>query len=135
MNASLVNTLRELKTDPSVAIRLYEELFGAAYYALVRIGTGSSLTSMEFLTYDTVDGVRELPVFTEEEFVLGNLNDEAEPALIHGAELWARLIDIIETGKCEVGVDAGQGHGIRLNKEMVLGMVSMYGAKNTEGLS
>lgn len=132
MNESLIHTLRELKADPTVAIRLYEELFSSAFYALVRVGTGSSLTSMVFLTYDTIDGVRELPVFTEEEFILRDLSDEAEHVLINGVELWSRLSDVVETGKCEVGVDAGQSHGIRLNKEMLLGMLAMYGAKNTE---
>ncbi|MFN8350621.1 MAG: hypothetical protein U0U25_04065 [Flavobacteriales bacterium] len=87
---------------------------------------------MVFLTYDTIDGVRELPVFTEEEFILRDLSDEAEHVLINGVELWSRLSDVVETGKCEVGVDAGQSHGIRLNKEMLIGMLAMYGAKNTE---
>jgi hypothetical protein len=46
--------------------------------------------------------------------------------------LWIKLLDVIENAKCQVAIDPGQPHGIRLTKEMVLGMISSYGSPSIE---
>jgi hypothetical protein len=81
---------------------------------------------MEFLTYNTQDGIRELPLFTNDIFILNSLTKEALTVQVSGRPFWARLLDIIETGVCEVAVNPGQNHGIRLTKEIILGMIASY---------
>jgi hypothetical protein len=130
MTNSLVDTLKGLKTDPTLVTQLYKQLFESTYYVLVRSGTEKDLTQMEFLTYDTKDEVRELPLFTNEKFILNNLSQSALIIKIYGQSFWKKMLDIIETGKCEAAIDPGQVHGIRLTKEMILGMLVNYGKMN-----
>ncbi|MDB5221488.1 MAG: hypothetical protein JWN83_155 [Chitinophagaceae bacterium] len=126
---SLLETLNGLKEDPTLVLQLYQQLFGENYFAIIRPGTENDLDKMEFLIYDTPDEVRELPLFTSEHFVLYDLAKNASVIQIGGQSFWERLLDIIETGKCEVAINPLQPHSIRLTKEMILGMIGNYGAK------
>jgi hypothetical protein len=121
----LVENLKALKYDPGRAIDLYKRLYSESFFAFVKAGPQSSVNSLLFLTYLTVDGVRELPAL--EEFVMRDLALESMLIHINGPILWDRMLDIVESGMCEVAVDPSQPHGIRLNREMILGMVSKYG--------
>ena len=129
MTDDLVVTLKALSKDPSRAIDLYGQLYSASFFAIVKSGSEHSLSSSLFLTYPSVDEIRELPVFTLQEYVLADIPQETTRIHVDGPHLWGRMLDIVETGKCEVAVDPGQVHGIRLNREMILGMVSKYGAQ------
>ena len=82
---------------------------------------------MEFLTYPS-SGMRELPLFTHPDFVLSL--DAPGAVLVHvqGQLLWPRLLDVVKTRECEAAVDPGQAHGVRLTREMIVGMVVTQGA-------
>jgi SseB protein N-terminal domain len=123
----LLETLTALRGDPSRAIDLYRQLYQASFFALVKNGSEDRLESHLFLTYPTPDEILELPVFTLREFVLEGLPEEALLIEINGPRLWPRILEIVETGRCEVAVDPGQPHGIRLTREMILGMTVEYG--------
>jgi hypothetical protein len=129
MNTELLDTLKALSADPARAIELYSQLYQASFFVLVQTGSEQDLGSMLFLTYQTSDGVRELPVFTQQDFILTDLADDAISVELRGAVLWERLLDIIKPGECEAAVDPDRPHGIRLNREMVLGMCLKYGEK------
>ena len=131
MTLSLLDTLNQLRTDPTVVIRLYGQLFEANFLTMVRKGTENSLEKMEFLTYDTIDGLRELPLFTSDKFVINNLSPDALTIKLGGQLFWTRLLDIIETGKCEVAINPRQTHSIRLTKEIILGMIANHGKLNS----
>lgn len=126
MKDSLIDILEGLRQDPTLVVELYKKLFDSSYFTLVRPGTETSIEEMEFLTYDTQDDIRELPLFTNDLFILKGLTQEALTIQVSGQPFWARLLDIIETGVCEVAVNPGQKHGIRLTKEMILGMIANY---------
>ena len=126
MQDQLVSTLQGLRNDPSRVVVLYEQLANAEFLALVRSGTEHDVASMQFLTYPSAGGVQELPLFTCQDFALPLDAPEAISVTVPGNLLWPRLLDIIKTGICEAAVDPGQAHGIRLNREMVLGLVSAY---------
>ena len=126
MNENLIIILKNLKSDPTQVVLLYERLYKSNFIALVRPNTEGQLNTMEFLTYPTVDEIGELPIFTSSQYVYDF--GQAHPILIEllGKDLWPKLSDIIKTGTLEVAVDPGQDHGIRLTTEMILGMISMY---------
>jgi len=126
----LLNTLRALKSDPGRAVELYEQLYRESFFALVLAGSVGNLQSYLFLNYPTVDGLQELPLFTKREFVLPGMPDEALLVQIKGPDLWRRLLDVVETRKLEAAVDPGQPHGIRLTREMILGMTAQYGQRD-----
>ena len=123
----LLETLRALKSDPGRAVELYQQLYRETFFAVVQAESEKDLDSYLFLNYPTADGLRELPLFTKPEFVLPGMPDEASVVQINGPELWPRLLDIVETRKIEAAVDPGQPHGIRLTREMILGMTAQYG--------
>ena len=123
----LLDTLRALKSDPGRAVELYQQLYGESFFALVQAGSEANLQSHLFLNYPTADGLRELPLFTKREFVFPDMPAEAFLVKINGPLLWPRLLDIVETRKIEAAVDPGQAHGIRLTREMILGMTAQYG--------
>jgi hypothetical protein len=111
---------------------VYEKLHSASFWVLVRPGSEQRLSSMEFLTYDTVDQERELPIFTSPEVILSSISSGAIAALIAGPELWTRLLEVVGDGGPEIAVNPGQSHGIRLTKSMMLGMIAMYGTPSSE---
>lgn len=124
--STLLNTLNALPDDPNRVIDLYSQLYAASFIALVQAGSESDLGSALFLTYPAQDQIRELPLFTHSEFVLPNFPVEAVAITVPGSALWPRLLDIVKTGECEAAVNPGQKHGIRLQHEMILGMISQF---------
>jgi hypothetical protein len=122
MQDALLKSLQTLRSDPTVVPQLYEQLATAELFAFVGAGTQSDVTGMAFLTYPTVDGIRELPLFTRRELALTLDVPEAILVSIPGKVLWPRLLDIVRTGECEAAVNPLQPHGVRLTREMVLGI-------------
>ncbi len=134
MNEELVQTLTQLRHDSSVAVDLYRQLFQGHYWALVQ-RADVPIQAMSFLTYATKDHIQELPVFTSQELpLLSRLESQGKSIRTYmtGPNLWSRMLDIVKTGQCEVAVDPGEKHGIRLTAEMVLGMISKYGSKTPD---
>ena len=127
MNHRLKEILSGLATNPSLVVDLYEELFNGSYFGFVRKGTEERWNTIEFLTYDSKDHIRELPLFTQIDSVFPDQPADSHLVEISGQELWEKLLTIVETGKCEVAIDPSQAQGIRLTKEMILGMISKYG--------
>jgi hypothetical protein len=128
VSTALIDTLKALPSDPSRVVDLYRQLHAASFLVAVQAGSESDLASALFLTYPARDKIRELPVFTHPDFVLPNLPANAALISAPGPILWPRLLDIVRTGECEAAVDPGQKHGIRLRREMILGMLSQYAA-------
>jgi hypothetical protein len=126
MNETAINILKELKIDPTLVVHLYKILYCAKFLTLVRPGSETDLASMEFLTYPTVDEIAELPIFTSTDFVIDFPSIANAIAEVSGEKLWPRLLEVVKTGSLEVSVDPGQDHGIRLNTQMILGMISVY---------
>jgi hypothetical protein len=126
MNETLIQTLKNLRKDPTQVKVLYEQLYHSRFLALVRPGTEGQLHTLEFVTYSTEDRISELPIFTCDAFVLDLAPTQVTLVELSGKELWPTLLDIVNTGRIEAAVDPGQKHGIRLTKEMILGMISMY---------
>ena len=120
--------MRAIRDEPQRVVDLYEQLYRGEFVAIVQRGSETSLESMLFLTYESAGGIMELPVFTMEEFVLPRLLADSFRVKLQGPELWPRLLDIVEAGRCEAAVDPGQPHGIRLRRDMILGMVGKYGS-------
>jgi hypothetical protein len=135
MNEQLLVTLRGLKKNPALAIELYDQLFSARFWALVADPT-VELSTMSFLTYPCPDGIRELPIFTAPNHPLMTHFGEASPppatVELEGEELWLRMLEVVENKKTQVAVDPGDVHGIRISREMILGMVSTH-RKNSSG--
>src|SRR5947208_2075606 len=130
MNDDLVANLQALRRDPAVVVNLYKQLFNARLVALVTDPT-VPLKSLSFLTYPTPDGIRELPVFTSgERTILSRLEADggARRVELDGTGFWLRMLDVVRTGECEVAVDAGEEYGIRITREILLGMVNQYGS-------
>jgi hypothetical protein len=130
VNDQLLATLRSLKTDPAAAVELYEHLFRARYWVLVS-DAETNVDDMFFLNYQSDDGVQELPVFTApDRHLMHKFDNESPPPTvvqIPGARLWPRLLLVLEHANIQVAVDAGEAHGVRLTRPMILGMVSKYG--------
>lgn len=80
--------------------------------------------------------MRELPAFTNQDrkllAELASQLADVEILQVDGKRLWTRMLDIVKTSVYEVAIDPGESHGIRLTKEMILGMVNKYGS-NAEG--
>lgn len=127
MQHSLIEILIELKTNPSIVIELYEKIFNSKFLAIVRKGTEENLNVTEFSSYETQDGIFEIPLFTENKFIFENFSEDAIVAEFGGLELWKRLLEILENKNIQIAINPGQSHGIRLTKEMILGKVNVYG--------
>jgi len=127
MADELLDTLRALKLDSARAVDLYGQLYRESFLALVQAGSETDLQSCLFLNYPTADGLRELPLFTKPEFVLPGMPNQAVLLQVDGPRLWPRLLDVVETRVIEAAVDPGQAHGIRLTREMIIGMTAQYG--------
>ena len=130
MNDKLIDTLRGFRSDPSLVVELYSLLFHGQYWALVADAT-VPLESMAFLTYPSSGDVRELPIFTSPAPTLSAELQSAtpRPQWIHvqGEALWVRMLDVTADSNIQVAVDPGEAHGIRLRRDMMLGMVGKYG--------
>ena len=127
MNSGLLDTLRALPTDPSRVVDLYSQLYAGSFIVPMQAGSETDLGTALFLTYPCPDGIRELPVFTCRDYVLKHLPSEVSFVTVTGDVLWPRLLDVLKAGECEVAVDPGQSHGIRLRENMILGMISSCG--------
>lgn len=126
-NESLLETLKALPDNPAVVVVLYKQLFEGNFLSIIQKGTQQDLNSMSFLTYETKDGKRELPIFTQKEFVLNFSNANSEIIYLSGELFWKRLLNIVETDvKLTIAVDPGQKHGIRITAPMILGMITKY---------
>ena len=126
-NAELLRLLRGLRADPTLTIPLHECLFSARFWALVE--APAAIADMAFLSYPAHDGVRELPVFTAEDRpLLRQLAAEsgALPTEVSGTVFWPKMLEVAKTGDCEVAVDPGEAHGIRVTLQMAIGIVQMY---------
>jgi hypothetical protein len=126
MNDSLVETMRALRPEPTRSVDLYRELYNGSFIVLVQAGSEESPGSMLFLTYPA-EGGQQLPVFTYRDYILTGMRTDAIAVSVDGPVLWPRLLEIIGPETCTVEVDPGQPHGIRLLRNMVLGMVAKYG--------
>ena len=125
MNDELLETMRRLKADPAAAIELYSLLFQGTFTAIVQAGSDSTLHAMNFLTYPAQDQITELPLFSRTEFILGSLKIPGSVMVeLAGPKFWQRMLDVAKNGRCEVALDPGQPHGIRLRREMILGMLA-----------
>jgi type III secretion system (T3SS) SseB-like protein len=137
VNSELLKTLKGLRADPTLAVDLYPQLFNAQFWVLVQQSSGPIEDAM-FLTYPTKDGIQELPVFTDSNHKLLvellSLAADAEVLPVEGDRLWPRLLDVVKTKVCEAAVDPRDVYGIRLTREMILGMVNKYGS-NAKGKS
>ncbi|MEJ7911612.1 MAG: SseB family protein [Chitinophagaceae bacterium] len=127
MPETLIKILKGLQSDPTLAIGPYKEIFENSFFALVRKDTENSFETMEFVTYATEDNLTELPLFTHENFIFNSYPKDAVEVRVLGEQLWGKLLTIVETGKCEAAINPGQTHGIRLTREMILGMFVKYG--------
>jgi hypothetical protein len=130
MNDALIETLKGMKKDPALAVILCEQLFRGRFWAIAQKST-DDLGNLAFLTYPSGGNVRELPVFSDpKRHLLTELSSELGDSMIievEGKNLWPRMLDTVKTGECEIAVDPGEEHGVRLTREMVLGMVNTYG--------
>src|SRR6266481_7169333 len=130
MNSDLLQTLKALPTDPSRVVDLYSQLYAGSFVVPVQAGSEADLGTAMFLIYPTPDKIQELPIFTSRDYVLKNLPDDVVFVTAVGAVLWPRLLDVIRAASgCQVAVDPGQSHGIRLSDSMILGMISSYAPK------
>jgi SseB protein N-terminal domain len=127
MHSDLLGTLKALPTDPARVVDLYRQLYAGSFIVPVQAGTEADLGTALFLTYPSPDGVRELPVFTSRDYVLANIHPDAVLVTACGNALWPRLRELVRAGQCEVAVDPGQSHGIRLRENMILGIIRSYG--------
>lgn len=125
----LLKTLKGLVSDPTLVLQLYEQLLKSSFYVLVRPGTEAALEQMEFITYATRDGIDELPIFTDIKFIPNDFYKNSKIVQKSGQLFWKRLLDVIEDINCQIAVDPLQTHGIRLTKEMILGMIYKYGTQ------
>jgi len=128
MNVELLETLGAFRANPARVVDLYRQLYEGSFLVLVQAGSQASLSTMNFLTYPTSDGSQQLPVFTRSEYVLEERLPDAIPVTLEGKVLWSRLLEFIGPETCTVEVDPGQPHGIRLRRDMILGMVAKYGS-------
>lgn len=126
MPENLLQTLYDLINDKTVVVRLYQEIFSSNFFTLIKAGTNDTWDKILFCVYDTADEITAIPLFTKEEFIFENYPEDAVRIEIWGQPFWEKLLTIVETGKCEIEIDPGQPHGIRLNKEILLGMVGQY---------
>ena len=135
MNEDLIKTLQGFRHDYGLVVDLYRQLFDGQFWTLIKQPV-VPIQQMLFLTYPTPDGTRELPVFTSpDRALISQLQSDSNEAVcvqLEGVDLWPRTTDIVKTGECEVAVDPGEQHGIRLTTEMILGMVNEYGTRHTE---
>jgi hypothetical protein len=131
MNEKLIDTLSRLPSDPTVVVELYGQLFDARFWVLGQPTVNAD--AMQFLTYPTADEARELPAFTlDSRSVLADLSRQVPAAQIEeveGPRFWSRILQLLESESFFVAVDPGEKHGIRLTREMILGMVGLHAAK------
>jgi hypothetical protein len=134
MNEQLLTILKELQSNPAVVVDLYQQLFQGRYWALIA-QPSMELSSMAFLTYTSSGGVRELPLFTDPSrgLIAKLASTTPIPAVVElgGQAMWSRMLDVVPDKQTQVAIDPGETYGIRLTREMILGMIGKYG-ENTK---
>ncbi|HSZ34443.1 MAG TPA: hypothetical protein VK772_14100 [Puia sp.] len=133
MKLTLTEIMDRLDEDRSLVSELYEQVFASTYYTLAKPGTENSGDNIAILVYHAFDNVQELPLFTDTalitpEFLKGNVICK-----VGGRELWVKFLQFVETGKKEIAINPSQVKCIRINRESLLGMISLYGG-GLEGL-
>ena len=126
MASPLLDTVVALRRDPTRVVVLYAQLYASRFFVQVQAGSEADIRSALFLTYDTRDNIKELPIYTSLEAVLPGVPSDAVTISVDGPTLWPRLLNVIQTGQCEAAVDPGAPHAIRVTREMILGMVRQY---------
>jgi hypothetical protein len=129
VNLALMRTLQALPTEPARVVDLYPQLYAGSFVVAVQAGSEADLGMALFWIYPSTDGIRELPIFTSRDYLLENLPADAVLLTVRGEALWPRLLELVRAEECEVAVDPGQDHGIRLRKEMILGMIRGCGVR------
>jgi hypothetical protein len=128
LNAELLRLLKDFRADPALVIQLYESLFFGRFWVLAQ--QPAEISQIAFLTYPTVAGIQELPVFTAPDRpTLARLAAESGGTVVEvdGISLWSRLLEIVKTGEVEAAVDPGESYGVRLNLQMILSMIRVHG--------
>jgi hypothetical protein len=127
-NAELVRLLQGLRDDPTLVVQLNESLFFARFCVLA--AKPAPIEQLSLLTYQSHDGITELPVFTSPDRAACRkmvAQSGATPVEVEGIALWPRLLEITKTGNCEAAIDVGEPHGIRFPFSMILTMVRLHG--------
>src|SRR5262249_311165 len=120
---------KALPTEPARVVDLYPQLYAGTFVVPVQEGSESDLGTAAFWIYPSTDGVRELPVFTGHDSLLANVPPDTPLIAVNGEALWPRLLELVRAEQFQVAVDPGQSHGIRVSKEVILGMLSAYGVR------
>lgn len=136
-NSVLIETLKKLIIDKTAVVDLYQQLYSASFLVPVRKGSEGSTESMMFLIYPSERDSSELPIFTSNDYINQFFkiypNNDSVLERVPGALLWPRLLQIVLEKREFVAIDPGQKHGIRLNRDMILGMVAKYGDSHPKG--
>ncbi len=133
-DSSLPTALKGLQADPALPLRLYKPLCQAHRSVLVQSGSEQTLDASMFLTSECLDGARELPFITSPVFVLPDMPEDSILIDLEAPSLWNRLVDAADSKKCNVEVDPGLLHGIRMGWVLILGMTTRFGPKCAERL-
>jgi hypothetical protein len=129
MNEDLLATIRALRENPAVVVDLYLQLYDGNFWTLVRREIIDPKRP-NFLTYIAQDEIRVVPVFTNpaHQLLMALKNDNSDSMTMEasGRMIWPRILNVVAIGECEVELDPGETHGIRLDRAMILGMVRAY---------
>jgi hypothetical protein len=134
MSEIILEMLNALPGNPSLINDLYEALYKSIFITFARSGTEAKWTSIEFLTYNCDDGMREIPLFTDKTFVFKEYPADALIVEAGGPQFWIKLSTMAEPYKCVVAINPDQPNSTRITREMILEMITRFeSASNTEG--
>jgi hypothetical protein len=132
MTNVLTDTLNRLKTNPTLVIELYEQIFNAKFFTVVRKGSEEyPFGDMQLAIYNAPDGVNEFFLFTEEKLVPAILLEQNSIIKVFGQSFWSKIYLMMVKAKFQVTINPIGVNGIRLTKEMILGMIGQYGTIET----
>ncbi len=133
MSETILEILSALPGNPSLMDNLYEELYKSIFITFARNGTEAKWTSIEFLTYNCDDGMREVPLFTDKSFVFKEYPTDALLVEAGGPQFWVKLSTMAETNKCVIAINPDQSNCTRITKEMILEMINLFGNNSLSG--
>ncbi len=129
-NANVKRLLEARLLDYTVIPELYDVMKFGSYYAFVQPGTETDLSTAAFLTY-TSDTCDELPLFTSSKLPLMQefLNKyDIQPINVPACPLFKRLKDIVtEEGNIQVALNPQTPGGIRIDRPLLIGLLSIWG--------